>query len=177
MADEDIVLGEQGANKGMSKIKLMIIAVVALVLIGGGSGLAYYLLADDESPETAEEIAKSSQELALAESDSGLSATYVAMPRPFVFNVIDGKRDRLVQIKVQLMVRGAEHEKLAKKHVPLLEGTLVRIFSAATAAQLRSPDGKDQLREYAQKALNESISKLEGKAIIDTVLFTGFVLQ
>ena len=162
----------------MSKKKLIMIVVIALLFIGGGSAAVSYLLSSsDENSAIPEPPSESEQSVESSQLGSGLSANYVAMPRPFVFNVADGKRDRLVQIKVQLMVRGAEHEAIAKKHIPLLEGTLVRIFSAATAAQLRSPDGKDQLRSYAQIALNDSIKKLEGKAIIDTVLFTGFVLQ
>ncbi|WP_413701313.1 flagellar basal body-associated FliL family protein [Psychromonas sp. KJ10-10] len=99
------------------------------------------------------------------------------MPRPFVFNVMDGKRDRLVQIKVQLLVRGYENETLAKKHIPLLEGTLVRVFGVASVAQLRNPEGKDQIREQALIELNKETKKLEGKELIHTVLFTGFVLQ
>ena len=41
------------------------------------------------------------------------TALYVAMPRPFVFNVPGSGRDRLVQIKVQLLVRGSDNEELA----------------------------------------------------------------
>jgi flagellar FliL protein len=40
------------------------------------------------------------------------------MPRPFVFNVAGGQRDRLVQIKIQLMVRGTADETLAKQNIP-----------------------------------------------------------
>jgi flagellar FliL protein len=54
---------------------------------------------------------------------------------------------------------------------------LVSLFAAATVEQLRSPAGKEELREYSLKALNEATSKVEKKALIDSVLFTGFVLQ
>jgi len=102
---------------------------------------------------------------------------YIAMPNAFIFNVADGKRDRLVQIKVQLMVHGEESADLAKKHIPLLEGTLVRIFGAATADQLRTPTGKVELRESALNALNEATNRVENKSLIHSVLFTGFVVQ
>jgi flagellar FliL protein len=172
MADEEISLDEEETPKSGGKKKLIIIIVAAVLILGGGGAAAYFLLfSDDSAPEVAEQAGDS------AEPEVTLSASYVAMPRPFVFNVMEGKRDRLVQIKVQLMVRGNENVTLAKKHIPLLEGALVRIFSAATVSQLRSPEGKQQLREFALKALNESSSKLEGKDIIDSVLFTGFVLQ
>jgi flagellar FliL protein len=176
MADEELSLDEEGASKGGGKKKLIIIVIAVLLLLVGG-GAAYFFLLSDDNSETSEQTSEQIEEQAVEESNSGLDASYVAMPRPFVFNVMDGKRDRLVQIKVQLLVRGSENEALAKKHIPLLEGTLVRIFGAATVAQLRAPEGKDQLREAALEALNESTKRLEGKALIDTVLFTGFVLQ
>lgn len=172
MADEDLPLGGT-ASKFAGKKKIIIIAAIALMLLVIAGALTYFLVMKDDKSAAQNNNTEEVIESTVGDGDS----TYVAMPRPFVFNVMDGKRDRLVQIKVQLMVRGSDNEALAKKHIPLLEGTLVRIFGAATASQLRSPDGKDQLREYAQQALNDAIRKLEGRAVVDTVLFTGFVLQ
>jgi len=176
MADEDLSLDEDGAGKGGKK-KLIIIVLAALLILGGGGAGAYFFLMGDDSSEVAEVAEESVDGADSGEAGETLTAIYVAMPRPFVFNVMDGQRDRLVQIKVQLMVRGAENEALAKKHIPLLEGTLVRIFGAATVAQLRSPEGKEQIREYSLEALNQSTQRLEGKTLIKSVLFTGFVLQ
>lgn len=175
--NEEMSLDEEASASGGKK-KLIIIIVAAVLLLGGGGAAAYFLLfsGDDSSASTEQTSEETTEgdELAGAETDS---AIYVAMPRPFVFNVMEGKRDRLVQIKVQLMVRGSQNEALAKKHVPLLEGTLVRVFGAASVAQLLNPEGKDQIREQALIALNKATTKLEGKALISTVLFTGFVLQ
>ncbi|WP_019613258.1 flagellar basal body-associated protein FliL [Psychromonas ossibalaenae] len=164
---------EEGTPAGGGKKKLIII-VAAVVLLLAAGGAAYFFLFSGEEEAAAEQTEGGSSEEQVVES---LAATYVAMPRPFVFNVMDGKRDRLVQIKVQLMVRGSANEALAKKHIPLLEGALVRVFGAATVQQLRDPAGKELLRVYALKALNEATTKLENKELIDSVLFTGFVLQ
>ena len=166
--------GEGEGAKGGSKKKLIIIIAAVVLLLGGGAG-AFFFLSGDDSGSTTEQT-EGTQE---SQEDTGevLAASYVPMPRPFVFNVEDGKRDRLVQIKVQLMVRGSSHVTSLRKHIPLLEGTLVSVFSAATVEQLRSPAGKEELREYALKALNEATNKVENKALIDSVLFTGFVLQ
>ena len=170
MAGEEISLDEQ---KKYRRKKFFIIVITLLVMLGTGMTAYYYYLLNQET--TQQSVDRSDEYV--EEDNSGLDATYVAMPRPFVFNVMDGKRDRLVQIKVQLMVRGTEYQKIAKKHIPLLEGTLVRIFGAASVYQLRSPEGRDKLREYAREALNQATKKLEGKALVDAVLFTGFVLQ
>lgn len=171
--NEDLSLEDTESQKGASNKKMMIIIAAVVLLLAGGAG-AYFLLFSDSGGT----VTPQPEPQPLTEDVSGtLAANYVAMPRPFVFNVMEGKRDRLVQIKVQLMVRGSDNALLAKKHIPLLEGTLVRVFSAASAEQLRSPVGKAQLREYSLQALNEATAKVENKALVDQVLFTGFVLQ
>ena len=154
--------GQQPKNKK----KLLIIIVASILLFTGIGGAVYFFLFMEEEAE-----------LVAEENELLDAAIYVAMPRPFVFNVVDGKRDRLVQIKVQLLVRGIEHATLAKKHIPLLEGTLVRVFGEASVEKLRQPDGKKELRANSVVALNAAIKKLENVEIVDSVLFTGFVLQ
>ena len=172
--NEELSLGGDNATKGGGKKKLIIIIVAAVLLLGGGAGAFFFFFSGDDSTEVVEQPEEQATNY---ESGEAQLASYVPMPRPFVFNVMDGKRDRLVQIKVQLLIRGSEKVNLAKKHIPLLEDTLVRVFSAASVEQLRSPLGKTELRAFSLKALNEVTTKYENKALIDSVLFTGFVLQ
>jgi len=169
MAEEENDALSLEGGQGSRKKKLIIIGA-AVVLLLGAAIAAYFLLAPDTDTEQ-------QKQQVVAEIPENKPVTYVAMPRPFVFNVMDGRRDRLVQIKVQLMVRGDNNATLARKHTPLLEGTLVRVFGAATVEQLRTPTGKKQLRDFALIALNEATVKVENKALISAVLFTGFVLQ
>lgn len=164
---------EELSPQAGSKKKLIIIIAAACVLLTTVIA-SYFLFVATDNETGAEQIG---QEAAEGENSETESTTYVAMPRPFVFNVQDGKRDRLVQIRVQLMVRSNADSLLVRKHIPLLEGILVRVFGTATIAQLRSPIGKGELRSYALAALNEGTLKFENKALIHAVLFTGFVLQ
>jgi len=159
------------AEESGSKKKLIIIiaaAVIGLIVIGAA---VYFIFLSGDGDDTE---SASLDNYAVANENA---ANYVPMPKPMVFNVMEGKRDRTVQIKVQLMVSNAKNEELARKHIPLLESTLLRVFVAATAKQLRSPEGKSELRKTALVELNEATIKLEGQALIHAVLFTGFVLQ
>ncbi len=63
----------------------------------------------------------------------------VNIAQPFVFNVTGDAKDPLVQIKVQLMVRGSENENLARYHSPLVESSLLATLASATVEQLRTP--------------------------------------
>jgi flagellar FliL protein len=163
-----------------SKKKLIIIIVAALLLLGGGGGAAWFFLfsggdkehAEKKDGEEAAASDKTPEELA-AEKE----AFYVALPRAFIFNAHGSTRDRLVQIKVKLLVRGPENEALAKQHAPLVEGTLLKIFSASTVEQLTTVEGKAKLRADASEAVTKTLKEITGKPVVEQILFIGFVMQ
>ena len=99
------------------------------------------------------------------------------MPRPFIFNVPGAGRDRLVQIKVQLMVRGSDNEELAKMHIPMIEGTLLKVFSTANADDLVTEAGKVALKDQSLREVQKALNEIAGNAVVEQVLFTGFVMQ
>ncbi|MFC3031798.1 flagellar basal body-associated protein FliL [Pseudoalteromonas fenneropenaei] len=173
--NNSLEIEETGGNKK----KLIIIIAAAVVVIG--AAVAFFLLSGSDEP--AETLAEEAPISASAESSSGGnaaqmgSALYVAMPRPFVFNVPGASRDRIVQIKVQLLVRGEVNEEVAKKHIPLIEGTLLSVFSTTTADELSTTAGKETLRLSALDKVQEALQNVEGSKVVERVLFTGFVMQ
>lgn len=179
MADEEELQMEEGGKKG----KMMIIIIAVVVIVVGGAA-AFFLMGGSEEPmpmETGEMaggemggVAESEEPVAAASLGSAL---YVAMPRPFVFNVPGASRDRLVQIKVQLMVRGTDNEELAKMHIPMIEGTLLKVFSTANADDLVTEAGKAALKEQALKEVQTALKDIAGNQVVEQVLFTGFVMQ
>ncbi len=177
MAEEELQMEEGGG-----KSKMMIIIIAAVVVVAGAAA-AYFLLGSSDEPEMVDGEQVQSESMADGEADDGGgsaklgTALYVAMPRPFVFNVPGSGRDRLVQIKVQLMVRGSDNEETAKMHVPLIEGTLLKVFSGANADDLVTEAGKVALREQAIREVQKSLQELTGSQVVEQVLFTGFVMQ
>ncbi|WP_160060425.1 flagellar basal body-associated FliL family protein [Psychromonas sp. L1A2] len=165
-----------GTNPKPAGKKKLIIIIVAAVLILSIIGAAVFFIFFSGDDASADENAMQTNEEVVADAPT-MSANYVPMPRPLVFNVLEGNRDRTAQIKVQLMVIDKSSEALVRKHIPLLESTLVSVFGEASAEQLRSPQGKNELRETALEALNKATTMVEKRALIHTVLFTGFVLQ
>lgn len=177
MAEEELKI-EEGGKK--SKLPLIIIAVV--VLLGGGAAAYFLLFSGSSEPEQVMEEGAGSADGAAAsqapakKAQTG-SALYVAMPRPFTFNAPGAGRDRLVQIKVQLMMRGSDNEELAKSHIPLIEGTLLQTFSASNADDLVTEAGKMVLKEDALSSVQESLKEVTGNTVVERVLFTSFVMQ
>ena len=151
--------------------KTIIIGLVILlvsIVIGGG---IWFFTAPSAEAKAAEVSSTSTQ------SPLKMSAYYIVLPEPFIFNVSGKERDRVVQIKVQLMVRGEQNEALAKKHVPLVESVLLQTFAAATVEQLRQPQGREQLRQQALTTVQATMNKMTNMPVVERVLFTGFVMQ
>ena len=183
MADEsELVLDGSGKKK---KMIIIIVAVVAILAIGGGAFL--FLGGDDSDPaamvdETSldAELDSSSESTASTETgDPGSlgSALYVPMPRPFRFNIQGSARDRFVEIRVQLLVRGSDNEETSKKHIPLIESTLLATFSLANADDLSSSAGKTSLKQKSLIEIQKIMKDVEGKKVVEKVLFTGVVMQ
>ncbi|EOD80184.1 flagellar basal body-associated protein FliL [Grimontia sp. AD028] len=165
MADEDIEAGGGGGGKK----KLIIIIVAAVLLLGGGAGAFFFLMGGESAPQ---------EDIVIEEPEPvNLQAIYVTLPQPFVFNVTGDMQQRLVQVKVQLLVRGDQNETLAKQNLPLVEHSLLTTFGAATVEQLRTPQGQVEVRKQAVDTVQAAMEKVTGKTVVERVLFTGFVMQ
>lgn len=166
--EESLELEETGAPKSKKKLFIIIGIVVVLLLAGGGA--AWIFLAGGEEPvaESAEQVEK---------KVSVEEAFYVALPRPFLFNLPGPKRARLVEIKVQLMVRGSDDNTTTMKHIPLIEDALLTTFSGAEIQKLSTQAGKDEMRQQALLNVQNTLQPITGRKVVEKVLFTGFVMQ
>ena len=156
--------------KGSSKKLLIIIgAVVSIVII---AVLVYVFMFTGSSSST-----EPAERGAVVTEPAAGNAYYVALPRPFIFNVPGQSRDRLVQISVQLMVRGARNDDLARQNIPMIEGILHRTFSSATAESLQTSEGRLALRDAGLNVVQNALEELTGSRVVEEMLFTGFVMQ
>lgn len=171
-AEKDLVIADGGKKKKIlfiagGAVLVIVLAVVGFMLFSGGSDTGTVAGSDGGGQSAA---------AGGAEQSKG-SALYVPMPRPFVFNVPGASRDRMVQIKVQLMVRGSNNETIAMRHIPLIEGSLLQTFSSANADELVTVAGRDALKNKALSDLQQAMIEVVGSVVVDEVLFTGFVMQ
>ncbi|WP_298768903.1 flagellar basal body-associated protein FliL [uncultured Shewanella sp.] len=181
MAEEFLTLKQNGQNeqgtKGASEMKnnqhvlttklFMIVAIVTSLLLV--MGLLAWLI----SSRADKHILKEDSTVENHQQE----AFYVAMPRPFLFNLPGQHRAALVEIKVQLQVRGEEHDLLVRKHIPLIEDALLTTFSSSHLQSLSTQSGKDEMRQLALRHLQNTLQPVTGQKIIDKLLFTGFIIQ
>ena len=186
MADEELQIEEEGGGK---KSKLMLIIIIVVVLLGGGAGAYFFLFAGDEPVAEegveGEAAAEGGGEAEAEDADAGAgsagaeigTALYVAMPQPLQFHIPGSGRERTVQIKIQLLVRGSDNEETAKVNMPLIQGRLLQVFSSSNADDLVTEAGKIELREKALEEVQSAMKEYTGTEVVEQVLFTGFVMQ
>jgi flagellar FliL protein len=168
---------------GGGKKKKMIIIIVAVVVLLAAGGAGYFFFMGGDSAATEQLDSASDADSSGSESKDKSegaqmgSALYVPMPRPFRFNVPGAVRDRFVEIRVQLLVRGGVNEENAKMHVPLIESTLLGVFSRANGDDLSTSAGKEALKQQSLSEVQKMMMDVEGDKTVEKVLFTGFVMQ
>ncbi|MEE4245120.1 MAG: flagellar basal body-associated FliL family protein [Kangiellaceae bacterium] len=168
MADEsqDLELDVEG---GGSKTKLFLIIGAAVALLGGAAAF-FFLSGDDDSAgdsaETSEEVEEIKE-----------PAIYVGVPEAIISAIKGNKKDRMVQIKMSFLVRGAEAEEAVKKHMPRLKNDLLLLVGQQIADDIITPDGRNTLQEKALTVVQETMTQLESKPMIEKVLFVSFVMQ
>jgi len=167
-------------NPGKKKKLIIIIAIVAVLAIASGAA-AFFIFGGDNDISQAEidaALVTGAENEAVKGAGAELgSALYVPMPRHFRFNAPGTARDRFVEIRVQMLVRGIENEEIAKKHVPLIESALLGVFSKSNADELATSAGKISLKQKSLVAVQKVMTEIEGSAVVEKVLFTGFVMQ
>lgn len=173
MADNDLEIVDKGSAK-----KKLILIIAAVLLVAAAAGGYFFFMGSEPSSDDLSVASDSGGQAAGTTSGTAQgTALYVQLPRPFVFNVAGASRDRLVQIRVQLMVRGDANQALALRHIPLIEGTLLATFSAANADELITGTGKEELKNRALIELQSAMLDVVGSVVVAEVLFTGFVMQ
>ncbi len=173
MAEEESLELEE-SEEPKSKKKLIIFGGIGLVIVLVIAGALWFFLgSSDGSDSTAAADGSADTEEAVNVGE----AFYVGMPRPFLFNLPGASRSRLVEIKVQLMVRGSDDDVLIKKHIPLIEDALLTTFSSADVQKLSSLAGKDEMRQLALLNVQNTLLPVTGRKVVEKVLFTGFVMQ
>lgn len=162
---------EQSIELRHNKRRLVIIIGVAAALLIGSAAAAFFMFGTDS---TGLDVRSNPRQAAATTLEP---VAYVNIPEPFVFNLRSEPRDRMVQIKAHLMVRGRENERLARYHSPLIESSIINTFTSSTEQQLRSQTGRAELRDRATDDVQAILSQTVGTPVVERVLFTDFVIQ
>ena len=188
--DDDLDLdteneGEAKSSSGMKKIILLV--VIALVVVAGTVGATLYftgVIGGDEKTEVANGAEQTSSEVSPAKADDTekkkntlTKSIYHLFEPPFTVNFDDNGKIRFLQISLSVSTRneGAIEEML--KHEPVIRNNLVLLYSSQTSEKMFTREGKNKLRDDTLKEIQNVMKANTGDIGIDSVYFTGFVIQ
>ena len=153
--------GENPPKRG--KKGLIIGALAAVVLLGGGAGAFLMMGAEPEEPVAAV---------------PGMGPVeYLELTPSFIVNFPHQGRQRFLQATVSIMSRDREATDAILEHMPVVRHNLINLFSAQMLLVFENPAGVELLRQLATQEVKQVLMQEIGREGIEEVLFTNFVMQ
>lgn len=148
--------------------KKIIIGLAVLILVGGGGGAYYFLVMAGSSPE--EEVAADAAAQETIEEEK--EALFHTLPPLVVSSNYNGSL-RYLQVKLSILTRSEKTLEKLKNNTPLIQNALIMLLDTFKFRELDNAEGKEILRAQAE----EKVRELTSDDGVESVLFTGFVIQ
>jgi flagellar FliL protein len=155
-------VGEKPKKRGV--LKILLLAVVGLLLAGGGFAV-YVWISEDEPPPTQAKTKDPPHASAKHQVTMALE--------PFLVNLADRETRRYLKLKVELAVDGEKNVKELEKSLPRIRDALILLLSSKTYLDLSTPEGKQQLK----KEILARVTEVPAGHKVTDVFFTDFVAQ
>ena len=192
MADEEI---EVEGKKKSPLIKIIIIAVVAILLLAGTAVGTMFVTGffDKKDSSAAEEALKNLEKGATEGKAAASDATpqkvakespelqrfensYMELEKPLVSNLTSTRK--VIQLNLAIMTHYDERVfKNAKKHEFALRSVALDVMRQMTEADLSKPEFRKELAAKIREEMNAVLQKYEDFGGIEEVYFTSFVVQ
>ena len=107
----------------------------------------------------------------------GGTSNYMPIDPPFVVNINNGNGFNFLQVNTELRLTSAELAESVKHHMAAIRHIMIMLLSSKSTDEIKTLEGKEQLREQALEAIQTVLEEETGDAAIEAVYFTGFVVQ
>jgi len=154
--------------KGGSKLKLVLIVVGALILVGGSIGGTLLIVGGGDQSAEAEV-----EEVEVSRGDP----SYIDLKPAFTVNLAPEDPVGFLQISMQVLTFNDDVANDLEKHKPLIRNNLLVLFGQQKSADLRVPEGKEQLQKTALETVQTVINEHGSGGEVENVFFTSFVMQ
>ncbi len=172
---------EKDGAKGSSKL-LIIIIVVLLLIIAGGAGYFFMMGGDDATAEgeVAEEVQEPEEEEPEEDEEEESSSReiyYYELEQALRVNFPKGSAARMIEVRVAFMTEDDDTQEALEKHEPRIVNNALMAISGLGPEQLKTPEGKQQLREKVLEEAGDVMERVLGRNRVKQVFFTAFVMQ
>ncbi len=167
--DEDIEkeVEEEAQPAGKFPLKWIIIGAVVLVLAGGG--YVGWTMLNPQPDQTGADGGQAPDTEAVKEMEVGAMFDM----DPFVVNLNEVGGKRYLKSKIEIEFVGEDVRKELANRLPQLRDVILLHLSSKTLDEIRSVDGKIELKTALIKRINQVLK--QGK--IRNLYFTQFVIQ
>jgi len=107
----------------------------------------------------------------------GGQSNYLPIDPPFVVNINNGNGFNFLQVNTELKLSNPEFAGMVTHHMAAIRHIMIMLLSSKSSEEIRTLEGKEQLREQALEAIQTVLEQETGDTAIEAVYFTGFVIQ
>ncbi len=163
---------DTGAAGGSGKKKLILIIVLAVVLVAVSVGATLFLtgaLGGGGEKEAAHDEKGAAAQIK--------PALYLPLDPAFVVNFEDQSAARFLQVQLQVMARSQEAINAVQSHMPVIRNNILLLLSSQRYEEVSTHAGKEKLRKAIIDSINKVLHDAGSKEEIESVYYTGFVMQ
>lgn len=175
MAEENE--NENEEEGGKKKSPMLLIIIVAVLFIGSALGAAMFFMGGSDEAEAVAESAEGEG----AEEEEGIGASkeafYFSLDPAFVVNFQGKSRARFLQVNIDGVTREEVIKQEVTKHLPQIRNNIVLLLSSKTYDDLITPEGKEKVRQEVLSEIQKVMESEVGKAGVENIFFTSFVMQ
>jgi flagellar FliL protein len=150
-------------------MKKMIIIGVGVLLLAAIAGGAIWFLKEDPPAD--------GDEAAAAQAAKIAKPVYTGLDPEFIVAFQDPKNARFLKIGIEVMARDDDVIEDVRQHMPAVRDSIIMMLSGMDESGLFSAEGKQQLRMDILAAIQKVLEENGGKAGVEAVYFTNFVMQ
>ncbi len=158
---------QEQEGKGGKK-KLILIALIILIAAGGGLAYKFFVLDKKEAKSKEQQAQKVIEEIKATENVGVMFDLGT-----FIVNLADKDIERYLKVSIVIELKDQKVQQEAQQRLPEIKDAITTLLLTKHAAELRTPEGIEFLKEEIAKRIN-AILPLGG---VKNVYFTDFIIQ
>lgn len=169
--------GEEASSEsqGLGKKKIILLAVLALLIIGISVGGTLAVLKFTGGSTSEEDLAEADAVEEVVEVKK--KAIYYPLKPPIIVTFDAKGRQRYLQADITLLTRDNDVIAAIELHMPTIRNALVLLVGSQLFEDVQTAEGKELLRVQCLQELQRIMEKEIGKPGIEQVLFENMVMQ
>jgi flagellar FliL protein len=112
---------------------------------------------------------------AAEEEQTPTEIAYYALKPSFVSNLSGGPK--YIRCDIQLMTEEASEIPKIELHTPALRHDILMLIGGRDGNQLKTREGKEDLRQTALASVRSRLEEMTGKAIVNDLYFTAYYVK